>query len=190
MNKFEFNKELKNKLKTFDSIINPFQREDFLLISEDEYPDNLEVIFNDLEKGEVSGPSKSVTIINHSNKAISKNVSTRNTDAYYLNGSIFGDSAFMIAHNMYRVNHSVMNELSICLNNNKSNSTIQITYNITNGELLAYKFIDGKKINLSNEEARNILLNTINYGISYAKDVIIDNIIDNGYSKKLNYSER
>lgn len=190
MNKFELNKALKVKLNEFDKTINPFERSDVLFINESEYPEFLEVTTEEVTHENNKDPYKTITISDRKDNFIAKNKITRNSNSYYLSSNFNDSSSLLISHSIYSLGNKIMNEVSASVNNHLMGQTIEISYNISTGDLTSFVIENGKKIELSNEEAREKLLQILRVSTTYAKTITLDNLVDNGYSKTLNCSER
>ncbi len=190
MNKFELNKALKVELNEFDKTINPFQRDDVLFVHASEYPEYVEVKIEEILHNENNEPSKTTTITNKSSNSIAKNIVNRNSNSYYFNNNFSDGSSMTIAHNMYCVNHTMKNELSVNIINPLKGQVTEISYDIASGKLTSYIVEDGIKLSISDDEVRDKLLKILKIAITYAKTITIDNLVDNGYSKILNCSER
>ncbi len=190
MNKFELNKALKVKLNEFDKTINPFERNDVLFINESEYPEFLEVTTEEVTHENNKDPYKTITISDKKDRFIAKNKITRNSNSYYLSSNFNDSSSLLISHNIYSLGNKIMNEVSASVNNHLIGQTIEISYNISTGDLTSFVIENNKKVELSNEEAREKLLQILKVSTTYAKTIILDNLVDNGYSKTLNCSER
>lgn len=190
MNKFELNKALKVELNEFDKTINPFQRDDVLFVHASEYPEYVEVKIEEILHDENNEPSKTTTITNKNSNSVAKNIVNRNSNSYYFNSNFSDGSSMTIAHNMYCVNHTMANELSVNIINPLKGQVTEISYDIVSGKLTSYIVEDGIKLSIPDEEVRDKLLQILKVAITYAKTVTIDNLVDNGYSKILNCSER
>lgn len=190
MNRFELNKALKVKLNEFDKTINPFERNDVLFINESEYPEFLEVTTEEVTHENNKDPYKTITISDKKDRFIAKNKITRNSNSYYLSSNFNDSSSLLISHNIYSLGNKIMNEVSASVNNLLIGQTIEISYNISTGNLTSFVIENNKKVELSNEEAREKLLQILKVSTTYAKTIILDNLVDNGYSKTLNCSER
>ena len=114
----------------------------------------------------------------------------RNSNSYYLSSNFNDSSSLLISHNIYSLGNKIMNEVSASVNNHLIGQTIEISYNISTGNLTSFVIENNKKVELSNEEAREKLLQILKISTTYAKTIILDNLVDNGYSKTLNCSER
>lgn len=190
MNKFELNKALKTRLNEFDKTINPFERNDVLFVSENEYPEFLEVTVEEVTHENNKDPYKTITITDKKDNFIAKNKVTRNSNSYYLSSNFNDSSSLLISHSIYSLGNKIMNEVSASVNNHLIGQTIEISYNIATGDLTSFVIENGKKVELSNEEAREKLLQILRVSTTYAKTITLDNLVDNGYSKTLNCSER
>ncbi len=190
MNKFELNKVLKIELNEFDKTINPFQRDDVLFVHASEYPEYIEVETEEILHDENNEPSKTTTIIDKNSNSTAKNVVNRNSNSHYFTTNFSDGSLMLVAHNIYCVNHKMFNEISVNISNPSKGQITQISYNITNGNLSSYITENGSLLSLSDNEIRSRLLQILQVATTYAKTITIENLIDNGYSKKLNYSER
>ena len=82
------------------------------------------------------------------------------------------------------------NELSVNIINPLKGQVTEISYDIASGKLTSYIVEDGIKLSISDDEVRDKLLQILKIAITYAKTITIDNLVDNGYSKILNCSER
>ena len=82
------------------------------------------------------------------------------------------------------------NEVSVNITNPKLGQVTEISYDISNGTLKYYIVENGIEVELPKNEVRDKLLQVLVASINYAKSITIDNLIDNGYSKILNCSER
>lgn len=146
MNKFELNKALKVELNEFDKTINPFQRDDVLFVHASEYPEYVEVKIEEILHNENNEPSKTTTITNKSSNSIAKNIVNRNSNSYYFNNNFSDGSSMTIAHNMYCVNHTMKNELSVNIINPLKGQVTEISYDIASGKLTSYIVEDGIKL--------------------------------------------
>ena len=82
------------------------------------------------------------------------------------------------------------NEVSVNITNPKLGQVTEISYDISNGTLKYYIVENGIEVELPKNEVRDKLLQVLVASRNYAKSITIDNLIDNGYSKILNCSER
>ena len=162
MNRFELNKALKVKLNEFDKTINPFERNDVLFINESEYPEFLEVTTEEVTHENNKDPYKTITISDKKDRFIAKNKITRNSNSYYLSSNFNDSSSLLISHNIYSLGNKIMNEVSASVNNHLIGQTIEISYNISTGDLTSFVIENNKKVELSNEEAREKLLQILN----------------------------
>ena len=162
MNRFELNKALKVKLNEFDKTINPFERNDVLFINESEYPEFLEVTTEEVTHENNKDPYKTITISDKKDRFIAKNKITRNSNSYYLSSNFNDSSSLLISHNIYSLGNKIMNEVSASVNNHLIGQTIEISYNISTGNLTSFVIENNKKVELSNEEAREKLLQILN----------------------------
>lgn len=190
MNKFELNKTLKVELNEFDKAINPFQREDVLFVHASEYPEYIKVETKEVLHDENNEPSKTTTITNKNNNSTAKNIINRNSNSYYFTSNFSDGSSMIIAHNMYCLNHIIANELSVDIANPLKGQVTEISYNIATGKLTSYIVENGIELSTSDDEVRDKLLQILKVATTYAKTVTTDNLVDNGYSKTLNCSER
>ena len=156
MNRFELNKALKVKLNEFDKTINPFERNDVLFINESEYPEFLEVTTEEVTHENNKDPYKTITISDKKDRFIAKNKITRNSNSYYLSSNFNDSSSLLISHNIYSLGNKIMNEVSASVNNHLIGQTIEISYNISTGDLTSFvienimKFI----VNMTSEYKR------------------------------------
>ena len=82
------------------------------------------------------------------------------------------------------------NEVSVNITHPKLGQVTEISYDVSNGTLKYYIVENGIEVELPKNEVRDKLLQVLVASINYAKSITIDNLIDNGYSKILNCSER
>ena len=82
------------------------------------------------------------------------------------------------------------NEVSVNITHPKLGQVTEISYDISNGTLKYYIVENGIEVELPKNEVRDKLLQVLVASRNYAKSITIDNLIDNGYSKILNCSER
>lgn len=190
MNKFELNKALKVALNEFDKTINPFQRDDVLFVDTNEYPEHIEVEINEILHDNNNEPSKTTTIIDKKTNSVAKNIVNRYSNSHYFTSNFKDGSSMSISHNNYYINYKMKNELSVNITNPTLGQVTKISYDISNGTLTYYIVENGMEVTLPKNEVRDKLLQILLTSINYARSITIDNLIDNGYSKKLNCSER
>lgn len=190
MNKFELNKALKVELNEFDKTINPFQRDDVLFLHASEYPENILVETDEVLHDNQNEPSKTTTITDKKTNSIAKNIINRYSNSHYFTSNFNDGSSMSISHNVYCINSRLINEISVNITNPTKGQVTEISYDISNGTLTSYIVENGMKVTLPENEVRDKLLQILAVATNYAKSITIDNLVDNGYSKTLNYSER
>lgn len=190
MNKFELNKALKVGLNEFDKTINPFQRDDVLFVHSSEYPENIQVETNEILHDNQNEPSKTTIITDSKSNSIAKNVVNRNSNSHYFVSNFNDGSSMSISHNIYCINYKMINEVTVNITNPTKGQVTEISYNVSTGTLTSYIVENGMNVTLAEDEVRDKLLQILAVATNYAKSITIDNLIDNGYSKTLNYSER
>lgn len=190
MNRFELNQALKVELNEFDKTINPFQRDDVLFVDTNEYPEHIEVEINEILHDNNNEPSKTTTITDKKSNSVAKNIVNRYSNSHYFTSNFADGSSLSISHNIYYINYIMKNEVSVNITNPKLGQVTEISYDISNGTLKYYIVENGIEVELPKNEVRDKLLQVLEASINYAKSITIDNLIDNGYSKILNCSER